>query len=174
MKKSAVETIVGIIVLFIAFGFVFFSYKNGTFFSFDSEAYIVKAEFEKIDGISIGSPVKVSGISIGSVSKTTLNPSNFRALVEMKINSGILLPVDTSAEIIGMGFIGDKYVSLSPGFETQYLVNGGLIDFTQSSVSLESLIGKFMFGGVNHEQPQNKEEKDDMEIEGEQKDLHNG
>ena len=149
MKKSAIETIVGLIVIIIAFSFVFFTYKSGIFVSFDGEESLIKAEFEKADGIEVGSSVKLSGVKIGFVSKVGLNLSNYNAEIEMKVKSSVMLPVDTSASIIGMGFIGEKYIMLSPGAESQYLANGGSIDFTQSSVSLESLIGKFMFGAAN-------------------------
>ncbi|AEI88758.1 hypothetical protein midi_00451 [Candidatus Midichloria mitochondrii IricVA] len=66
----------------------------------------------------------------------------------MKIKQDIKLPIDTSAEIIGLGLMSDKYISLVPGSDGKYLNNGGVIEFTQSSLSLESLIGKFIFGGA--------------------------
>jgi phospholipid/cholesterol/gamma-HCH transport system substrate-binding protein len=165
MKRSAIETIVGLIVIIIAFSFVFFTYKSGILTSFDGEEYIIKAEFEKADGVEVGSAVKMSGVKVGFVSRVGLNFSNYNAEVEMKIKSTVMLPVDTSAAISGIGLIGDKYISLTPGADTQYLANGGSIDFTQSSVSIESLIGKFMFGAAtdgSSEKPKDVHEDDAM------------
>jgi phospholipid/cholesterol/gamma-HCH transport system substrate-binding protein len=55
------------------------------------------------------------------------------------------LPDDTVAEIVSSGLLGDKYMSLVPGGSDKDLTPGGRIKFTQSSVSLEHLIGQMMF-----------------------------
>ncbi|WHQ47112.1 MAG: outer membrane lipid asymmetry maintenance protein MlaD [Candidatus Midichloria sp.] len=148
MNKSVVETIVGLIVLLLAVGSVIIAYKEGGFVTLDKDSYIIKAEFDKIDGVNVGSPVKVSGITIGKVIEQSIDKRSYHALVQMKIKQDIKLPIDTSAEIIGLGLMSDKYISLVPGSDDKYLNNGGVIEFTQSSLSLESLIGKFIFGGA--------------------------
>jgi len=145
MNKSALEIIVGMIVLLLAVGSAIIAYREGGLFIVNDDGYIVKAEFEKIDGINVGSLVKISGINIGKVVGQSLNNNNYYASVKIKINKDIKLPIDTSAEIVGLGFMGEKYISLVPGADNKYLSNGGSIEFTQSSLSLESLIGKFMF-----------------------------
>ena len=68
-------------------------------------------------------------------------------MVEISIMSGIQVPADTTAEIIGNGLLGEKYVSLVPGSDAEMLKNGAKLEFTQSSVSLEGLLGKYIFGG---------------------------
>ncbi|MDJ1304783.1 MAG: outer membrane lipid asymmetry maintenance protein MlaD [Candidatus Midichloria sp.] len=148
MNKSVVETIVGLIVLLLAIGSVIIAYKEGGFFAVDGNSYIIKAEFDKIDGVNVGSPVKISGITVGKVVRQSIDEKTYHALVQMKIKQDIKLPIDTSAEIIGLGLMSDKYISLVPGSDEKYLNNGGVIEFTQSSLSLESLIGKFIFGGA--------------------------
>ena len=40
------------------------------------------------------------------------------------------------------GVLGDRYVSLQLGGETETLKNGGVIDFTESAVLLERVLGK--------------------------------
>ena len=43
------------------------------------------------------------------------------------------------------GLLGGKYVSLVPGGSERMLADGGRITETQGSVSLESLLGRFIF-----------------------------
>jgi phospholipid/cholesterol/gamma-HCH transport system substrate-binding protein len=61
------------------------------------------------------------------------------------VQSGLRLPSDTSAEVTSEGLLGGKYVSLVPGGSDRFLAEGGRITETQGSVSLESLLGRFIF-----------------------------
>ena len=63
----------------------------------------------------------------------------------MSIEPTIKLPVDTVATITSSGLFGDKYLSLEPGNEDDVIKPGGQIDHTQSPMSLESLIGQYIF-----------------------------
>ncbi len=56
------------------------------------------------------------------------------------------LPADSSAAIISESLLGGKFLALTPGGDSAMLSDGDEIRFTQSPVSLEQLIGKFMFG----------------------------
>lgn len=105
--------------------------------------YKLSAEFDKIDGISVGSDVKIGGIKIGTVLEQTLNPETYRAKLVIGVKSDIKLPLDSSAEIASEGLLGGKYVNLTPGAESDMLKDGGAIEYTQSSVNLEELLGKF-------------------------------
>lgn len=148
MNKSGIETIVGLLVLLITVGSVVVAYKDGGLFAEHNDCYVLRAEFDKVDGVNIGSPVKISGINVGKVIDQVLDKKNYYAVIKMKIKNGIRLPIDTSAEVVGLGLINDKYVSLIPGSDDKYLSDGGVIEFTQSSLSLESLIAKFIFGSA--------------------------
>jgi phospholipid/cholesterol/gamma-HCH transport system substrate-binding protein len=53
------------------------------------------------------------------------------------------------ASIKTTGLIGDKYISLSPGADTTSLEPGARITMTESSVDIESLIGKMAFGALD-------------------------
>lgn len=145
MYRNTIETVVGFMVVVVAAFFLRFAYQNGGAFSINENDYSIKATFEKIDGIEIGSSVKISGITVGKVVKYQLDSENYSAIVTMQILDTVKLPVDTSAEILGSSIIGDKYISLSPGHDDTFLQEGESIEFTQSSISLESLIGKFIF-----------------------------
>ena len=147
MKRNAVETIAGFIVILVAIVFVIISYKTGVVEVSKGDTYILKANFERIDGIDVGSDVKISGIKIGKVIRESLDYETYNALVEMAVYKEIKLPSDTAAEILTNGLLGEKYINLVPGAETSLLKNHDIIEFTQSSINIESLIGKMLFGG---------------------------
>ena len=82
---------------------------------------------------------------VGSVTDMRIDPQTFGAELTMKVDSGLRLPDDTSAEVTSEGLLGGRYVSLVPGGSDKVLADGGRITQTQGSVSLESLLGRFIF-----------------------------
>ena len=103
------------------------------------------AQFDRIGSLTTGSDVRVSGIKVGTVTGLALDPKTFLANVRMSIDPSVQLPDDTVAEIVSAGLLGDKYLSLVPGGSEKDIPPGGRIKYTQSSVSLEHLIGQMMF-----------------------------
>jgi len=143
MKGNVIETVMGAVVLVVAALFLFFAYSTSQLRSVPG--YQLSANFEHIDGIRDGSDVRISGIKVGSVLSTTLDPTSFLAKVQMSVQPSIKLPDDSVAEIVSSGLLGDKYMSLVPGGSDKDIQPGGQIKFTQSSISLEHLIGQMMF-----------------------------
>jgi phospholipid/cholesterol/gamma-HCH transport system substrate-binding protein len=143
MRGNVIETVMGAVVLVVAAVFLFFAYSTSQFRSVSG--YEVTANFERIDGIKEGSDVRIGGIKIGSIISTTLDPKTFLADVHISVDRSIKLPDDTVAEIVSSGLLGDKYLSLVPGGSEKDIAPGGRIKYTQSSVSLEHLIGQMMF-----------------------------
>jgi len=78
-----------------------------------------------------------------------MEPSDYSAIVTLRILSALRLPSDSMASIKTSGLIGDKFISLSPGGEETYLEPGARITMTESAVDIESLIGKMAFGAVD-------------------------
>ena len=143
MKGNVLETVMGAVVLVVAALFLFFAYNTSQLRSV--KGYELTANFEHIDGIRDGSDVRISGIKVGSVVTATLDPKTFLATLRLSVEPAVKLPDDTVAEIVSSGLLGDKYLSLVPGGSDKDIAAGGQIKFTQSSVSLEHLIGQMMF-----------------------------
>jgi phospholipid/cholesterol/gamma-HCH transport system substrate-binding protein len=57
------------------------------------------------------------------------------------------IPDDSSAAIFTSGLLGDQYVGLEPGGSPTFLKNGDELVLTQSAMSIENLIGKFLVNG---------------------------
>jgi phospholipid/cholesterol/gamma-HCH transport system substrate-binding protein len=144
MKNNIIETIVGACVIIVAV--VFFTYAYRSNYNTESEAgyYRVSAKFQNADGIIEGSSVKIAGIEVGEVEALSLDVTSYSAIVKMKIDKNIPVPTDSSAAIISSGMFGGKFVSLAPGADDTNLKDNDVIKITQSSMNIESLIGKFM------------------------------
>jgi phospholipid/cholesterol/gamma-HCH transport system substrate-binding protein len=143
MGGNVVETLIGAVVLAVAVAFLTFAYGRADVGAVTG--YEVVARFERIDGLSAGSDVRMSGIKIGTITDQSLDKEDYLAVVRMSIDPQVKLPEDSSAEVVSDGLLGSKYMSLVPGGADDMIEAGGEIKFTQSSVSLEALIGKFMF-----------------------------
>jgi phospholipid/cholesterol/gamma-HCH transport system substrate-binding protein len=151
MRGNVIETVMGAVVVVVAALFLVFAYKTSQLRSVPG--YQVTAEFSRVDGIHQGSDVRIAGIKIGSVVAEELDPKTFLATVRMSIEPSVKLPEDTVAEIISSGLLGDKYMSLAPGGSDKVIPPGGKIAYTQSSVSLENLIGQMMFSAPGAKKP---------------------
>ena len=103
----------------------------------------VVATFDEIGGLKSRARVVVGGVQVGQVRSIDL-ASDFRARVTLDVDERLALPSDTSASILTSGVLGDQYIALEPGAEETTLAEGDEIQFTQSAVVLERLIGKLI------------------------------
>lgn len=143
MNRNVIETVMGALVLIIAAVFLYFAYSTSQIRS--TRGYDVIAKFDHIEGIREGGDVRISGIKVGIIVSETLDTTSYLAVVKMNIDPSIKLPTDTVAQILSNGLLGDKYMALVPGASDQMISPDGTIQFTQSPMSLESLIGQFLF-----------------------------
>ncbi len=110
------------------------------------DTYTVSARFTNVADLKDRAPVKIGGVSVGLVEKITLDPVEFDAVVEMKIDQRYSdIPNDSGASILTSGVLGDRYIGLDPGGSMEALVDGDEIFITQSAVVLETLISKYLF-----------------------------
>ncbi len=140
------ETILGAVVLALASLFLVFAYTNSQLVQ-QAGGYPLIAKFDRIDGLKVGSDVRLGGVIVGKVTSQSVNPETFLAEVTFQVSDALKLPMDTSAEVVSDGLLGDKYVSLVPGGDEETLEPGAEVEHTQSAVNLETLIGKAVFSG---------------------------
>ena len=159
MKNSAVETLIGAVVVLIAAGFFFFAYQTSGK-GVAAGAYRLNAEFDNAEGVNVGTDVRIAGVKIGSVVGFTLNPDNFQAKVAMELDPKVKLTEDATAKVTSEGLLGSKFISLEQGGAEKILADGEDISNTQGAVDIWSLISQAMFdkgksGGTTTEpQPQ--------------------
>lgn len=152
MNQTKLEPVVGAFVLAGLVAIAFFALKIGAGAFVGSDTYQVRARFTNISGLNPGGAVMISGVHVGRVATIELDPT-FAAIATLEIRSDIKLPTDTIASVKSSGLIGDKYLALAPGGDTENLKPGDTITDTESSVDLESLISRFAFGNVKTDSP---------------------
>ena len=146
MQNSLVEILIGAAVLGVAAVFLTFAYTStgtGTVYGYE-----ISAPFSRVDGITVGSDVRMSGIKIGTVSRLELDQRDYSAVAYLSISDDVGLPEDSSARITAEGLLGNQYVSIEPGGSLTMIEPGGRIEYTQGSVDLIGLLGRAMFGGT--------------------------
>ena len=145
MHNDTVETLIGALVIGIAVLFGIFAYRSagGTGYS----GYELTAKLSKVDGIAVGTDVKLSGIKIGVVSDLTLDPS-YLVTVHMSIRKDVEIPEDSSLVVTSSGLLSSNYLSIAPGGSDKMLPAGGLIRNTQGSIDMMGLLSRFV-GGVS-------------------------
>ncbi len=159
MGSHMLETVMGAVVLAVAGFFLYFAYEGSNVKSVDG--YAITADFTNITGIGIGSDIRIGGIKVGVVESLELNKKTYAAVAHLRIQEGVKLPKDSSAAVQSAGLLGEKFIAIEPGGEDAELQEGDAITFTQASVSLEEMIGKFVFssGGVDGQKDVESEEK---------------
>ena len=145
MSRNAVETVMGAVVLVVAAVFLFFAYTTSQVRAVGG-GYQVTASFTRVEGLRDGGDVRISGIRVGSILSQSLDPQTYAAIVKMEIDSTVKLPTDSVATIASSGLLGDKYLSIVPGVDDESIKPGGKIAHTTPPISLESLIGQFIYG----------------------------
>ncbi len=97
------------------------------------------AKFNKVDGLSKGSDVRMGGIRVGRVTNMDLD-SKFRAVITIDVDSRFPYTLDTSAAIHTDGLFGVKFIVLEPGAEETVLSTGDEISLTQDAVVVGDLL----------------------------------
>lgn len=153
MQSRVVEIWVGV---FVALGFaaLFMLAMQVSNLSslYADKGYEVTARFRNIGGLKVRSPVKMAGVRIGRVSRIDFDNKNYEAIVTMNIERQYdKIPTDSSASILTAGLLGEQYIGLEAGAETEYLVKNSELNpsLTQSAIVLEQLIGKFLYNSAS-------------------------
>ena len=80
MTRNWAEVFTGGIVLLIAVVFTVVGFQRAGF-SGGSDNYELQASFRSIEGVALGTDVRLAGVKIGSVTGINLNPQTFRAVI---------------------------------------------------------------------------------------------
>jgi len=136
--------------LFILLGFAALFFLATKTTNLDSVAagqgYRVSARFEDISGLKSRAPVTMSGVTIGHVESIRFDKDRLNAIVTLRISNDFdTIPDDSDASILTAGLLGSKYIGIGAGGSDTFLEDDSRIEFTQSAVVLENLIGKLMY-----------------------------
>lgn len=146
MRRNVIETVLGAVVLVVAGFFLFFAYTTGNVRS--TGGYPLEASFTSTGGIASGADVRISGVKVGTVVGQRLDKDSFQAVLTLEIDDAVKLPEDTVAAIASESLLGGRFIDLQPGGAEDMLQPGARIEFTQSAVNLEDLLGRFIFSST--------------------------
>jgi phospholipid/cholesterol/gamma-HCH transport system substrate-binding protein len=131
----------GIVALFM----LAFKVGNLSSFSLSSDNYVLYANFENIGGLKVRAPVKSAGVVVGRIAEIRFDNKDYVARVTLSLENRYQFPKDTFATILTSGLLGEQYVGLDAGGDSEFLQAGETIKKTQSAIVLEKLIGQFLF-----------------------------
>ena len=142
-RHDPVELLAGFLVLALLAGLIIAAViGNGRK---STPGYVLTAQFDHVDGLDVGSDVRVAGVTVGQVMAETVNPKDFHAVVTLSVRPDIKIPTDSSVVVTSDSLLGGKYLALAPGGADTTLAPGGRIVQTQGAISLEQLLSKFIF-----------------------------
>ncbi|WP_171235237.1 outer membrane lipid asymmetry maintenance protein MlaD [Ruegeria sp. HKCCA6837] len=139
------EVVVGGVVLAGALAFGVYA-SQSTGLSKGAAGYELGASFRSLEGVGVGTDVRLAGVKIGTVTGVTLNADTYRADTTFTIADGVLVPDDSAIMISSEGLLGGNFVEVMPGGSPFYFEPGDEIEDTQGAVSLISLLVKFVAG----------------------------
>jgi len=143
-EYKRIEISVGIFVFIGIVGMFYMALKLGEVGGLGASGYVVTADFDDIGGVRAGADVMIAGVVVGRVDDVRLNKDD-QAELTLRIHDGINLTADVIASIRTKGIIGDRFIRLSQGGDDTYLKNGDAIEETESAISLEGLVSKYIF-----------------------------
>ncbi|PRX46471.1 virulence factor Mce-like protein [Prauserella shujinwangii] len=108
----------------------------------DSGDTRLSAYFGKTVGLYEGSSVRVLGVPVGRI--TAVTPEGGSVRVDMAIDGGVAIPPDAGAVVVAPSLVSDRYVQLTPAYETGPRMADGTViprERTATPVELDDLYG---------------------------------
>jgi phospholipid/cholesterol/gamma-HCH transport system substrate-binding protein len=154
MNRTVLDLWVGLFVIAGIGALLFLALKVGSMNTVSSaESYEVMADFQNIGGLKPRAPVKSAGVVVGRVTDIRFDNEKYEAVVTLRLDKRYAFPKDTSAAIMTSGLLGEQYVGLEAGGDSQKLKDKDRILITQDAVVLENLIGQFLYGKAQEGAP---------------------
>lgn len=145
LRENITEIIVGAVVLVVAAGFLTYA-AQATGLTQRAGDFTLTASFRSIEGVTVGTDVRLAGVKIGTVTATALNPETYRADTVFSLNRAVPIPDDSTAVVASEGLLGGTYIELVPGGSLGSFADGAEIVDTQGAVSLLDLLLKYVGG----------------------------
>lgn len=138
MRSNIVETWIGVLVLAVAGAFLFYGYSTADMGG-PRDGYPLSGKFGRVDGISVGTDVRLAGVKIGAVSEVALDSETYQADLTLSIREDVEIPEDSVAKVSLDGLLGGAHISIEPGGSDLYLQPGDEFFITQGSVDFIGL-----------------------------------
>ncbi len=143
MAENKGEILAGAAVLAVAIGFVIYAGQSAGIGTGGGH-YPLRASFRSVEGVTVGTDVKMAGVKVGAVTSLALNPATYMADATLTVKDGIEVPDDITILVASEGLLGGSFIDIQPGGSPMMLAAGGEIEDTQGAVSMVQLLMKFV------------------------------
>lgn len=155
LSRKSLELWVGLFVAAGILALTMLAFKVGNLTTADVKGgYRITAHFDNVGGLKVKAAVTMAGVRIGRVSGIAFDADRYQAVVTMDVDGRYKnIPMDSTANILTSGLLGDQYIGVEPGGEETYLKDGDTILRTQSALVLEKLVGQVIFNKASESEP---------------------
>ena len=144
MERSRLrDLVVGTFVLCGLLSIAYMSIQLGGLYHSAGKGLELVATFDQVGDLKVRAAVQIAGVKVGEVKSIELD-EYMRARCLLDLDPILELDSETTAAIQTAGLLGAKFIALEPGGSDVMLQSGDEISLTNSAVSLESLLGKFV------------------------------
>lgn len=144
MSSNIAETVIGAAVLAVAAGFVVHASQNRGITG-AAGSYELTAEFGSVEGIAVGSEVRLAGIRVGTVQALDLDPRTYQVDARFTMRDDLKIPEDSEVRIASEGLLGGAFLEVRAGQSDFLLSDGGRLYNTASGESLLNQLLQFGF-----------------------------
>ena len=134
MKPEVKVGIFFAVVLFLLAMFVFIVGDMSVLFK--KPGYDIVSYFDSTAGLEKKAVVRLAGVKVGHVKDIRLKGT--RAEVVMTIERRVNIPSDSRATIASLGFVGEKFIEISPGKVNEYCQPGATLE-SRPSLSMDQI-----------------------------------
>lgn len=139
--KNTLETRLGIFVALAGIAAVLILEIVGGVERFE-RGYRLNALFNAVQDLKEGDRVKMAGVEVGRVEKITLEETNNKVMVTMKLRSNVQVKTDSIATIKFTGLLGQNFVALDFGTRNAPIAAPGAILATTEQPDLSAMMAK--------------------------------
>jgi len=104
--------------------------------------YHVSAQFNNIQDLKVGDRVKMAGVEVGRVDKISLDETNNKVVVLMKIRREVEVKTDSIATVKFTGLMGQNFVSINFGTRDAPRATEGAFINTGEQPDLSAMMAK--------------------------------
>jgi phospholipid/cholesterol/gamma-HCH transport system substrate-binding protein len=139
MKEKRSEVWVGIFVVIGIFLLVFMTLKIEKFQIGKEAGYRLSIYFDTVAGLTKNAPVRVAGVPVGNVEKVALDQGKGKVTFHLPYN--ITIYKDAKAYLKSEGFLGEKYIEITPGTPgSPKMEPGGIVDQGSPPTDVEQFL----------------------------------
>jgi phospholipid/cholesterol/gamma-HCH transport system substrate-binding protein len=146
-KESNLEFKVGLFVLVSLAGLVIFIFSVGDS-SVLEKGKSIRVVFGFANGLKKNAPVRIAGVDEGIVKNIELffepNDRKTKVKVDLWVKEGTMIPVDSVVTVNQLGMMGEKYIEIFPGTDTQGFFEEGKVYMGKNPISQAEISDRVM------------------------------